>query len=162
MKRSTLVVLIVLPALFALLIGIITTLSLPVYTLGPEKFSVYKTQYSATDFSVDDLQVKYYTADELIVRFYISGGDGAKDLRFEFICRDNSGAHIYSATTGTMLVEAIGDTATNSTSIGNGDLVIGVLHWNDVPAGNQQIKATISLQDIAADTYSFYIELRQN
>jgi hypothetical protein len=156
------ILIIAFPAVVAIILGIITTVSLPINTLGPEKISLYTSTYQATDFSVDDLQVKYYNANELAVRFYISGGDGVKDLRFEFICRDESDVHIYSTTSGTMVVEAVGAGVTNSTTIENGDLVGGVLHWNDVPAGNQQIKAIISLQNIAVDTYSFYIGLRQN
>ena len=85
MKRRTMIF-IVLPALFAIIIGIVFTLSLPLYSIEPERFSVYRTQYSESDFSIDDVEVKYYTSDELIVHFYVSGGDGSNDLTFSFIC----------------------------------------------------------------------------
>ena len=153
---------IVIPVLLTITVGVITTLSLPIFTLGPERISIYTSEYQATDFTLIDIKVKYYEPDELEVRFYLSGGDGVKDLRFEFICRDTNDDHISSAGSGTMLVEAIGDSVTNSTTISNGDLVKGILIWHDFPSGDQQIKATITLQDIVLETESFFIDLRQS
>ena len=159
MRRRTKIIMVVIPVL-VIVIGIITTLSLPIFTLGPEEFSIYTTTYVSSDFSVDDIRVKYFDPDELSIWFYISGGDGAKDLRFEFICIDGSDDLIYSSTSGTMSVEAVGTTITNSTSISNGDLVSGALTWSDVPSGDQKIKAIITLDNIVTDTESFHIELR--
>lgn len=158
-KRSKLVLIIV-PILFAVIIGVITTLSLPIFSFGPEKISIYSTSYVATDFTVDDVTIRYYTPDELTVYFHLSGGDDAQDLDFEFICRDASGDHIYSSANGTLLIQAVGYPISNSTSIGNGDLVTGVLTWSAVPSGSQKIKAVITLDNIAVDTESFYIGLK--
>ena len=160
MNRRTKILLIAIPALFALVVGVITTLSLPMYTLGPEKLSFYTTSYEASDFSISDLRVKYYNADELTVRFFITGGTGSNDLKFEFICRDEFGDHIYASTPGTMTIDGVGSAATNSTSIQSSGLVIGVLKWNNVPSGAQTIKAIINLDDIVLDTESFFVELR--
>ncbi|MCW4013013.1 MAG: hypothetical protein NWF07_08485 [Candidatus Bathyarchaeota archaeon] len=159
MNKGAKILIIAIPVL-VIIIGIVTTLSLPIFTLGPEEFSIYTTTYVSSDFSVDDIRVKYFDPDELSIWFYISGGDGAKDLRFEFICLDGSDDLIYSSTSGTMLVEAVGTTLTNSTSISNGGLVSGVLTWSDVPSGDQAIKAVITLDNIVTDTESFHIELR--
>ena len=160
MNRRTKVLLIALPVMFAIVIGIITTLSLPFYTLGPEKMSFYTTMNEASDFSVEDVTVKYYNPDELTVRFFITGGDGSEDLKFEFICRDINGDHIYASTSGTMKVDGIGSSATNSTTIQSSGLVIGILKWENVPSGDQTIKAVITLDDIVLDTESFFVELR--
>jgi hypothetical protein len=161
MNRRKKTLLIVVPVFLVILIGVITTLSLPIFTLGPEKISLYDVTYESTDFTLEDISVKYYDRDELIIKFFISGGDGSKDLRFEFVCRDETDAHIYASTSGTMLLEAIGYALTNSTSIGSGDLVMGVLVWADIPSGTQQIRATVDLTDIVLDTESFFIDLRQ-
>jgi len=158
-KRAKITIIVV-PILIAIIVGVITTLSLPIFTLGPEEFSIYTTNYVSSDFSVDDIRVKYFDPDELTVWFYISGGNGAKDLRFEFICIDGSDNLIYSGTSGTMYVEAVGTAITNSTSISNGALVSGVLTWSDVPSGDQKIKAVITLEGIVTQTESFHIELR--
>ena len=158
-RRNKLVIAV--PAILAILVGVALTLSLPIFNLGPERFSIYTTDYVESDFSIDDLTVTYYDADELTVQFYISGGDGAKDLIFKFICRDSDDELIYSTSTGTMTLEAVGSVITNSTSLDSGDLVIGELHWSDVPVGDQRIKAKITLDNIVLDTESFHIELHQ-
>ncbi len=161
MKRRTRIVAIVIPAIIVIFVGIITTLSLPFFTLGPERISIYTTTYSDTDFSIDDVKVKYYASDELTVHFYVSGGDGSRDLTFSFICRDASDDHIFASTSGTLQIQAVGYTSSNSISLSSGDLVEGILLWEDVPAGDQEIKAIIALDNIATDTESFNIELRQ-
>lgn len=167
MKGRVKVLVFAIPVMFAILIGVITTLSLPVFTLGPERISIYDTSYEVPDFKVDDVRVKYFDADELTVWFYISGGNGERDLRFEFICRDSDGDLMYANSTGSIMVETAGysfgdpDYQTNSTSLSSGDLVLGVLEWSDVPSGDQRIKSVIDLDGIAVDTESFHIELRQ-
>ena len=160
MKRPNKMMLII-PALIAVMIGVVSTLSLPLITLEPERFSVYKTQYSESDFDVNDVKVKYHTPGELTIHFYISGGDGFRDLTFSFICKDASDDHIFANTSGSLQIQGVGYTPLNSTSLNNGDLVEGVLIWNDVPTGDQAIKAIITLDNIATDTESFRIELRQ-
>jgi len=161
MNTRTRNIIIAIPVLIITLISIITTLSLPFFTLGPEPISIYTTTYTDSDFSIDDVKVKYYTSDELTVNFYISGGDGSKDLTFSFICRDESDDPIYASTSGTLTIQGVGYTPLNSTSLNIGDLVEGVLLWDDVPTGDQAIKAIITLNSIATDTESFSIELRQ-
>jgi len=171
MKGRTKVLFIAIPVLFAILVGVITTLSLPIFTLGPEQISIYDTTYENPDFTVFDVRVKYYDADELTVWFYITGGDAQEDLRFEFICLDSNKDFIYSGSnSGNVTVETAGyssgdpEYSSNSTTLYSGTpgtLVIGVLEWVDVPAGNQRIKAVIDLPGIAVDTESFHIELRQ-
>jgi hypothetical protein len=161
MKKRSQVVLIAIPVFLAIVVGVITTLSLPIFTLDPEKISLYDVNYESTDFNLEDISVKYYDEDKLVVRFYVSGGDGSKDLKLEFICRDEYTNHIYASSSGTIQMDAVGDTLTNSTSIDSGDLVMGILIWTDIPSGTQQIKATIDLTDIVLDTESFFIDLRQ-
>ena len=161
MRRRIKILAIAIPVSIVVVIGIVTTLSLPFFTLGPEPISIYQTTYTDSDFSIDDLQVKYYTSDKLTVHFYISGGDGFKDLSFSFLCRDSNDDPIFASTSGTMQIQGIGHTLPNSTSLNIGDLVEGVLLWEDVPAGDQEIKAIITLDNIATDTESFNIELRQ-
>jgi hypothetical protein len=161
MRRRIKILAIAIPVAIVVVVGIVTTLSLPFFTLGPEPISIYTTTYTDSDFSIDDVKVKYYTSDELTVNFYISGGDGSKDLVFSFICRDASDDPIYTSTSGTLTIQGVGYTPLNSTSLNIGDLVEGVLLWDDVPTGDQAIKAIISLDNIATDTESFSIELRQ-
>ncbi len=159
MNKRTKVLVLAIPML-AIVVGVITTLSLPTFTLT-EQLSLYDLTYEATSFVMDDIKVKYYDADELIVKFYLSGGDGVKDLSLEFICRDMSKDHINATASGTMYLEAVGAAVTNSTTIHTGDLVVGVLHWDDVPSGNQVIKAVISLDNIVIDTESFFVDIRE-
>jgi len=161
MKKRSQVVLIAIPVFLAIVVGVITTLSLPIFTLDPEKISLYDVNYESTDFNLEDISVKYYDEDKLVVRFYVSGGDGSKDLKLEFICRDEYTNHIYASSSGAIQMDAVGDTLTNSTSIDSGDLVMGILVWTDIPSGTQQIKATIELTNIVLDTESFFIDLRQ-
>ena len=161
MNKRYRVLLLIIPVLMAILIGVITTMSLPFFSLGPEPISIYTTTYTDSDFSIDDVKVKYYTSDELTVHFYISGGDGSRDLTFSFICRDSSDDPIFASTSGYLQIQGVGYTPLNSTSLSIGDLVEGVLFWDDVPTGDQVIKAIITLDNIATDTESFSIELRQ-
>jgi len=161
MARRTKILAIAIPVAIVVVIGVVTTLSLPFFTLGPEPISIYQTTYTDSDFSIDDVKVKYYTSDELTVHFYISGGDGSMDLTFSFICRDPSDDHILASSSGTLQIQGVGYTPLNSTSLSIGDLVEGVLIWDDVPTGDQAIKAIITLDNIATDTESFSIELRQ-
>jgi len=171
MKRRHKILLVAIPVFFAFLIGAITTLSLPLFTLEPEQISRYVTTYNDPDFTVYDVRVKYYDADELTVWFYLTVEDGSEDLRFEFICLDSSKDFIYSGSnSGDVVIETAGyssgdpEYSSNSTTLYSGtpgSLVIGVLEWIDVPAGNQRIKAVIDLPGIAVDTESFHIELRQ-
>jgi len=161
MRRNQ-VILVIIPIALALGIGLYTTLSLPIYDLGPEKFTVYNIETSASDFVFDDLKIKYYEKDKLTIKFYIHGGDGSKDLRFEFICRDSSGDKLYSSssTAGSVTIQDEAGSVSNTTTINNGDLVGSVLKWNDVPSGNQVIKAVIQLEDVVLDTWMFYVEMR--
>ena len=124
--------------------------------------SFYTVTSEASDFSLDDITVKYYNPDVLTVRFHISGGDGVEDLKFEVVCRDISDDHIIASTSGTMDIDGIGSSATNSTTILSSDLVLGVLKWDNVPSGDQTIKAVINLDDIVLDTESFFVDLRNN
>ena len=159
--RRTKILAIAIPVVIVVVVGIVTTLSLPFFTLGPEPISIYTTTYSDSDFSIDDVKVKYYASDELTVHFYISGGDGSRDLAFSFVCRDSSDDPIFASTSGSLQIQGVGYTPLNLTSLSIGDLVEGVLHWGDVPTGDQAIKAIITLDNIATDTESFSIELRQ-
>ncbi len=160
MKRRR-ILLIVVPVFLALVVGVITTLSLPFYSLGPERISIYDTSYEVPDFNVDDVRVKYFDADELTVWFYISGNKEGKDLRFEFICRNENGDLIEAGGNGNIVIEAVNYPEVNSTDLITGDLVMGVLEWPDVPVGDLKIKAVIDLDWIAVETESFHIELRQ-
>jgi len=162
MKKRHRILLFVIPIIFAILVGVITTMSLPFFSLGPEQISLYDVTYDSADFQVDGIKIRYYTRDELIIWFDVSGGDGAQDLTFEFICRDISNDHIYATSSGSMEINAVGYTITNSTSLAVDDLVKGVLYWPDVPSGVQKIKAVVSLTNIAQDTESFFIGLHQN
>ena len=159
--NRTRTLIIAIPIMLAIGIGIITTFSLPLQTLEPEKISVYKVSATQSDFTFQEVTVKYYTEDELTVRFYFSGGDGQKDLKFEFICLDSNGDKVYSTSSqGTLSMQAAGYQPNNSTVLETGNLVKGVLRWPDVPSGAQQIKAVIQLKDIVPVTEQFFIELR--
>lgn len=160
MKRRK-ILLIVVPLVLAIVVGVITTLSLPFNTLDPERISIYSTTYEVPDFKVDDVRVKYFDADELTVWFYISGNETGKDLLFEFICRDANGDLIKAGEPGNITIEAVNYPEINSTDLITGDLVMGILEWPDVPVGDQRIKAVIDLDGIAVETESFHIELRQ-
>ncbi|MBN2334076.1 hypothetical protein JXL21_00855 [Candidatus Bathyarchaeota archaeon] len=159
--NRTRTLIIAIPVMLVIGIGIITTLSLPLQTLEPEKISVYRVSATQSDFTFQEVTVKYYTENELTVRFYLSGGDGQKDLRFEFICLDANGDKVYaSSSQGTLSMQAVGYQPNNSTALDTGDLVKGVLKWPDVPSGAQQIRAVIQLEDIVPVTEQFFIELR--
>ena len=161
MQRRTKILFIAIPAFLAILIGLITTLSLPVNVLPPENIPSYTTvQYTSSIFTVNELDVKYYNPDELTLYLTISGGDGSQDLHVEFICRDVNEDHIYAGDSGSIYIEVIGDSLTNTISINQNDLILGYIDWVDVPSGIQEIKATIDLTDIVLDTESFFVELR--
>ena len=57
MRRRTKVLLIALPAILAVVIGVITTFSLPIFTLGPERMSFYISTTAASDFAVNEITV---------------------------------------------------------------------------------------------------------
>lgn len=161
MRRNQ-VILVIIPIAIVIGMGLYTTLSLPIYDLGPEKFTVYNIDTSSSDFVFYELSVKYYEEDELTIKFNINGGDGVKDLRFEFICRDASGDKLYSSSSvaGSVTIQDESGSVSNTTTINNGDLVGSVLEWYDVPSGNQVIKAVIELEDVALDTWKFYVAMR--
>jgi hypothetical protein len=155
------------PVFLAIVIGVITTLSLPIFTLGPEQFSVYSTSYEESDFKITDIDVKYYTRDELTIYFDLSSQVDVDDLYFEFICRGSAGEFIETGNNETydLVIDFISGTPnsilSNSEGTGQTGPVMGVFEL-DLDAGDYTIEAIISLEDIAVDTESFYIELKQN
>lgn len=160
MKRRKQILLISVPILLAVIIGVITTVSLPLISVGPEKVTHYTVSPVSSDFSFESLRVKYYDPDELMIWFDFSGGNGASDLRLEIVCRDESGNRIFASTSGTVTLEALDKTVTNQTIIQEHGLVEGVLRWYDVPSGTQRVKIVFVLEDIVLDTENFFIELR--
>jgi len=167
MRRRTKVLFIAIPAILAVLIGVITTLSLPSFSLGPERFSVYGTSYEESDFDVVDIDVKYYSEDELTIYFDLSSPVNVDYLYFEFICRNSDGDFIETGLGETYDLEMQFTSGTPNEIISNsggtglsGD-VMGFLKL-DLDAGDYTIEAIISMDNIVVDTESFYVELKQN
>jgi len=168
MKQRTRILMIAIPALLAILVGIITTLSLPMYTLGPEKLSLYSTSYDSSDFDLDEIKLEYYNKDELTIWFYLSCDTPEDYLYFKFICMNAAGEQLKAQTSGTVMIETAAYpsgaqyNSSGTINLSPGDTVMGVLELKgSLPEGNYKLKAVINLDNVVVDTDSFHVELRQ-
>ena len=129
MKGRIKVLFIAIPVVLVIIVGVITTLSLPIFTLGPEKISLYDVNYESSNFELNSMKIKYYEPDELIVKFYIDATASGKNLRFEFVCRDENAQHIEATTNGNISIVVTGGPSYPLIDISSGEEVMGVLQW---------------------------------
>lgn len=161
--RRDVILVIMIPLLFVASIRFIMALSFSGGTLE-EKLTIYDIDYNPSDFEITDIDVDYISDHEMVVDFYITGGDGSLGLDFEVYCQDDQHVRLVSTTTssGSLTLEGVGSQTLRSYTINYGEDIGGEFTWDTVPSGEQIVRLSVQLEDIYLDTWTFQVELRND